>query len=547
MTTMAVALWRSVFSVGITWFYLAAQVIVIEAETETLKAKPFSFASYYGDHMVLQQAPRKAAIWGYASKEGETITLSISGKGEVNTTSFNGPMATTPVWSVQLPAIDAGGPYNITATSSEGSIVLTDVLFGDVWICSGQSNMQFTLNMGFNSSEEVADAVNHPNIRVFTVAWEGSSVEQYDLLNVNETWSVPNNESVNGPAWSYFSEVCWLYGKYLSSHLKYPIGLIATSYGGTRVEAWSGPDVFKQCGVSAINKNGDVNPNSPSVLWNAMARPFVNMTIYGAIWYQGEANAGSPTMDMYSCMFPAMIDDWRDKFHQGSGGQTDPAFPFGFVQLAPWRDNDTLTTGFTDIRWHQTADYGYVPNARMKNTFMAVAMDLPDFSSPYTGIHPRDKQDVSMRLCTAGLAVAYNQTRYSKFNGPLPSWFTLWIADGILQIDYDNKTTVLEIRSTSGFEITCTNVSRRTSGDWDDTSWFPLPITSHNATSVTLNYSQICPWSKAKTVSVIRYAWRESPCPFKQCAVYNKESGYPAPPFIKGIYRPDMYNVKLVK
>lgn len=97
--------------------------------------------------MVLQQAPKKATIWGYAAKQGDTITVSISGKGQVNTTSFIGPIPSTPVWSVQLPPIDFLGPYNITATSSEGSINLTDVLFGDVWICSGQSNMQFTLSM----------------------------------------------------------------------------------------------------------------------------------------------------------------------------------------------------------------------------------------------------------------------------------------------------------------------------------------------------------------------------------------------------------------
>ncbi|XP_071113690.1 sialate O-acetylesterase-like [Haliotis cracherodii] len=511
----------------------------------TSAAKPFSFASYYGNHMVLQKAPQRTTIWGYAAKEGETITLSISGKGQVNTTSFNGPMATTPVWSVQLPAIDAGVPYSITATSSEGSIGLTDVLFGDVWICSGQSNMQFTLSMAFNATEEEADLPNYPNIRVFTVALGGSPVEEYDLLNISQPWSVPSTATIGGPDWSYFSGVCWLYGKYLSSHLKYPIGLIASSYGGTRVEAWSAPNVLKKCGVSDVS---GVNPNSASVLWNAMMRPFLNMTIYGAIWYQGEANALSPTMNQYNCTFPAMIEDWRDKFHQGSGGQTDPVFPFGFVQLAPWRNNDTITTGFTDIRWHQTADYGYVPNDKMNNTFMAVAMDLPDFTSPYTSIHPRDKQDVSMRLCTAGLAVAYNQIEYSKFNGPIPSLFTIWVADSTIQIDYDNKQTVLDIRSTTGFEVSCITLDKRSAlvEVSENITWFPLPMASHDDTSVTFNYSQICLQPKDMMVSALRYAWRESPCPLKQCAVYNKESGYPAPPFVKYIIE-DKSNVKIVK
>ncbi|XP_071113719.1 sialate O-acetylesterase-like [Haliotis cracherodii] len=521
------------------WTAVNVAALAVYSGRGTTAQRPFAFASYYGNHMVLQQAPQRTIIWGYAAKPGETITLSISGKGEVNTTSFNGPMATTPVWSVQLPAIAAGGPYNITATSSEGSIGLTDVLFGDVWICSGQSNMQFTVSMGFNATEEELDAFNHPNIRVFTVALGGSPFEEYDLLGISEPWSVPSPETIGGPAWSYFSDVCWLYGKYLSSHLKYPIGLIATSYEGTRVEAWSAPNVLKQCDVydvSAISDDaGDVsgvNPNADSVLWNAMMRPFLNMTIYGVIWYQGESNDKPPSsMNRYNCTFPAMIDDWRDRFHHGSVGQTNPLFPFGFVQLAPRRDNVVSTTGFTDIRWHQTADYGYVPNARMKNTFMAVAMDLPDFSSPWQSIHPRDKQDVSMRLCTAGLAVAYNQTHYSTLNGPYPSHFTILAQEETVQITYDK---VLEIRSKSGFEVTCVKSDSSSRPD-DNSVWFPMPITSHDNTSVTLNYSQLCLRSRHMVVSAIRYAWRESPCPFKQCAVYNKDSGYPGPPFIRHV------------
>ncbi|XP_046574663.1 sialate O-acetylesterase-like [Haliotis rubra] len=484
-----------VLLIAISWVVPAAHTA-----DGTGAVKPFSFASYYGDHMVLQKAPQRTTIWGYAAKEGETITLTISGNGQVTTTSFIGPILSTPVWSVQLPAIDAGGPYNITATSSEGSINLTDVLFGDVWICSGQSNMQFTLSMAFNATKEVAEAANYPNIRVFTVALGGSPVEEYDLLNISQPWSVPSAATIGGPDWSYFSGVCWLYGKYLSSHLKYPIGLIASSYGGTRVEAWSAPNVLKKCGVSEAKEVSSVNPNAASVLWNAMMRPFVNMTIYGALWYQGEANARSPTMNQYNCTFPAMIDDWRDRFHQASGGQTDPVFPFGFVQLAPWRDNDTITTGFTDIRWHQTADYGYVPNDRMKNTFMAVAMDLPDFTSPYTGVHPRDKEDVSMRLCTAGLAVAYNQSQFSVLDGPIPGLFIIYTEQRTMAIEFYKP---LDIRSTTGFEVTCRNSS---SPSTDASEWFPLPITSHDNTSVTLNYSQICLESENKVVSAIRYA-----------------------------------------
>ncbi|XP_067675338.1 sialate O-acetylesterase-like [Haliotis asinina] len=525
--------------------FLLVTISVHVAGDEAVKAKPFAFASYFGDHMVLQQAPKKATIWGYAAKEGEEITVSISGKGQVNTTSFIGPIPSTPVWSVQLPAIDFLGPYNITAASSEGSINLTDVLFGDVWICSGQSNMQFTLSMAFNATKEAQDAVNYRYIRVFTVGEAGSAVGQYDLLNITQHWSVPSAATIGGPDWSYFSAVCWLYAKYVSTYLEWPIGLISSSYGGTRVEAWSAPNVLKKCGVSDVANVSDatdvsgLDPNAGSVLWNAMIRPFLNMTIYGVLWYQGEANAGSPTMNQYNCTFPAMIDDWRERFHQASLGQTYQVFPFGFVQLGPWRDNDTISTGFTDIRWHQTADYGFVPNARMKNTFMAVAMDLPDFTSPFTGIHPRDKQDVGHRLCTAALAVAYNQSEFTVNDGPFPQYFLVSQNQRTMEIDYG---AAVDIRSTNGFEVTCRNISSST----EDLMWLPLPITSHGYASVTFNFSQICPQSENKVVSTIRYAWRESPCPFKQCAVYNINGGYPAPPFIQRILH-GLPKVKIVK
>ncbi|KAK3611041.1 hypothetical protein CHS0354_017467 [Potamilus streckersoni] len=248
-------------------------------------------------------------------------------------------------------------------------------------------------NIVLNADQEMVDSYNYPDIRVFTVDLKTSGQEEYDLLSVLEHWSVPSNATVGYAPWQYFSAVCWLYGKYLYQHLKYPIGLISSTWGGTPIEAWSSKDVMAQCGGDGLqheagriqdhtlrNMDVDVGTNE---LWNAMIHPLLNLTIYGAIWYQGEANAGEP--DKYKCYFPAMIRDWRSKFNDGTMGQSDVQFPFGFVQLAPWRNDPTITTGFPDLRWAQTADFGYVPNAQMPNVFMAVAIDLPDFDSPYGG------------------------------------------------------------------------------------------------------------------------------------------------------------------
>uniref|UniRef100_A0A2C9LSQ8 Uncharacterized protein n=1 Tax=Biomphalaria glabrata TaxID=6526 RepID=A0A2C9LSQ8_BIOGL len=114
-----------------------------------------------------------------------------------------------------------------------------------------------------------------------------------------------------------------------------------------------------------------------------MVHPLLGMTIYGAIWYQGESDSGGVARDKYNCTFPTMIKDWRSNWNRASNGQTSATFPFGFVQLAPNHPSPGSTSGFTDIRWHQTADRGYVPNPDMPNVFMAVALDLPDFNSTY--------------------------------------------------------------------------------------------------------------------------------------------------------------------
>merc|ERR550532_2299438 len=121
----------------------------------------------------------------------------------------------------------------------------------------------------------------------------------------------------------------------------------------------------------------ELPPHGHSVLWNAMIHPLLNMTIYGTLWYQGEQNANEG-YNVYNCTFPEMIRDWRDKFHQGTRQETDPKFPFGFVQIGPMTNDTSKVTKYCDIRWHQTADQGFAPNLLEENTFMAVALDLTD-------------------------------------------------------------------------------------------------------------------------------------------------------------------------
>ncbi|TRY98482.1 hypothetical protein DNTS_012364 [Danionella cerebrum] len=298
--------------------------LVLSAFISVLSAvDDFQFSSYYGSHMVLQKAPAKPVVWGFG-QTGAKVELTVSGPHAWDhthsATVING------VWRTSLKPMQAGGPYILTATqsSTNSSITLTDVLFGDVWLCSGQSNMAFTAGQLANATDELKLASKFPDVRIFQAALEQSEEELSDLAGVEVPWSRPTPDLLGGKDFSHFSAVCWLFGRYLYETLKFPIGLVHSSWGGTPVEAWSSQRALLKCDLKGSFRS--------SLLWNAMIHPFLSMAITGAIWYQGEANTNH-NRDKYNCTFPAMIDDWREAFYDGSGGQTALDFPFGFVQV----------------------------------------------------------------------------------------------------------------------------------------------------------------------------------------------------------------------
>ncbi|XP_033741701.1 sialate O-acetylesterase-like [Pecten maximus] len=479
-----------------------------------------SFASYYGDHMVLQRAPQRAVVWGYASRLFGSVTLTVTGAGTGGGT-YTSRVSPHPdvggTWSVTLRPVNDTKPYTIKLTDTRNTEELSDVLFGDVWLCSGQSNMQFTVNMSYNASVQLEDVANYTSVRVFTAREATSSVALRDLKAVLEPWSIPSKASLDGTEFTYFSDLCWLYGRYLHDHLYYPIGLIDTTWGGTAIEQWSSSTVLKKCNVTP-------KPLHDSELWNAMVSPFSSMSLFGVIWYQGESNAAEPST--YNCTFPGMIEDWRTHF--SSNSDTRPDFPFGFVQLGAFRNDSSITTGFPDIRWHQTADIGYVPNNRMPNTFMAVAMDLPDFKSPWGSIHPRDKDTVARRLVMAALSVAYNLT-LGQIQGPFPESFQVDSAYMTLYVRYADGN-LAPIRSNKGFEVICSPYDKYINSHHvhDGADWSSVPIIQSDDTSLTLDLQQAC---ANQTVAGVRYAWRESPCDYKACAIYSRYSDLPAPPY----------------
>ncbi|XP_068096394.1 sialate O-acetylesterase isoform X2 [Hyperolius riggenbachi] len=495
----------------------------------------FQFASYYGHHMVLQQRPARAVVWGYGDV-GSRVTVSLIRGMDTYTKRTLIITGNEGIWKVLLDPMDHGGPYQLVAQQFTGkeviSIHLDDILFGDVWLCSGQSNMEMTVSQIFNASKELAQASRYPYVRLFTAALETSAVELQDLAKVDLEWSLPTAKNLGHGDFTYFSAVCWLFGRDLARKLKYPIGLVESSWGGTPVEAWSSKTALHKCGLHQLPEDMRLRseyyiilagPCDYSVLWNAMVHPLLNMTIKGAIWYQGEQNTGM-NPNLYNCTFPALIQDWRRAFHEGSLGQTDPSFPFGFVQLSTYLKSQPHDN-YPVIRWHQTADYGFVPNPKMPNTFMAVAMDLGDETSPYGSVHPRDKQTVAYRLYLGARAIAYGK-KSVPFKGPFPVSVDVYYAYSYMNITYDQDLLITHTQDDI-FEIFC-NTGMNADGQ-EGLTWLPVrdPWQSVSSRVITLSFKS-CPH-----IAGIRYAWSDWPCDYKQCPIYSVRKSLPAPLFVK--------------
>ncbi|XP_024413174.1 sialate O-acetylesterase isoform X1 [Desmodus rotundus] len=493
--------------------------LILRARTGA--AADFRFASHIHHHMVLQKEPAGAVIWGYGTP-GATVTVTLRQDQDILTRKVTPVKAHSNTWMVVLDPVKAGGPYEVLAQQTFGRRNLTlsihDVLFGDVWLCSGQSNMQMTVSQIFNATSELSDTAAYQSVRILSVSLAQAERELEDLAAVDLEWSKPTAENLGHGSFEYMSAVCWLFGRYLYDTLQYPIGLMSSSWGGTPIEAWSSGRSLKACGVPKqgfVPPDSVTGPSEHSVLWNAMIHPLCSVSLKGAIWYQGEANVNF-NRDLYNCTFPALIEDWRQTCHRGSQGQTERLFPFGFVQLSSVLSGAASDDGFPQIRWHQTADIGYVPNLRMPNTFMAVAMDLGDRTSPFGSIHPRDKQTAAYRLHLGARAVAYGEKQLT-FQGPLPEKIELLADEGLLNLTYSQQILVRR-QDDRIFEVLCC-------GDQQCT-WLPAPMNTFSPRTLTLNIGS-CSGSPV----AVRYAWTTWPCEYKLCPLYHPSSTLPAPPF----------------
>jgi sialate O-acetylesterase len=437
----------------------------------------------FSDHMVLQR-DRDVRVWGWANP-GEEVRVSIDDQRWVTNADSDGN------WSVTLSPHKAGGPYTLKVND----LSFSDVLYGDVWVCSGQSNMQWAVSQSANPLEEAKNA-DHPKIRLYQTPLTSSEAP---LATIGNGWAVCNPSTVAG-----FSAVAYYFGRELNSRTGVPIGLINTSWGGTPVESWISRSSLRRvpessrwlddhlartaspelmASATAIQKN---RAWWPGALYNAMIAPFTQFAIRGAIWYQGESNADNP--ELYSRTFPTLIRDWRRAWGQGE-------FPFYFVQLA------SFGTG---------ADWPGLREAQFKtlelaNTGMAVAIDIGTTND----IHPKNKQDVGKRLALWALRDVYRQKVVPS--GPLYSGM-----------------------STKGSRITLSfeHAAGLKSRDGGPLTGFQIAGSDMNfvEAQARIDGDKVEVWSPMVEIPMaVRYAWASDP----KCNLVNGE-GLPASPFRTG-------------
>ena len=480
-------------------------------------------ASLFSDNMIVQRET-SAAFWGWA-QPGEKIAVTASWGAAASTTA-----AADGAWRLILKTPAAGGPFTITV-KGQNTLELKNVLSGEVWLCSGQSNMGMTVNSVTNASLEIA-AANYPQIRLLSVKLTTANEPQKECTV--RGWDVCASNTVGS-----FTAAGYFFGRKLHKDLKVPVGLINSSWGGTCIEAWTSWDAQKDDPAMqalkqswderdktytpeadkkqfeaakqalAVWQKGDKkttaprprlqgqprkSQNYPANLYNAMIHPLVPFAIKGAIWYQGEGNSGRAKE--YRNQMERLIVNWRTQW--GS------EFPFYFVQLpnfmAPWQ-NPVEDGGWPQIRESFAKTAKEVPN-----TGMAITIDIGEEKD----IHPKNKQDVGDRLARVALRKTYGLKGFA-WNGPVAESCTF--KDGKAVIRFDNGGAPLAVKGGGtllGFALT---------GADGLTVHADAVIEGKNTVAVTS--------PKLPQPVVVHYAWANNPVGVN---LANAE-GLPASPF----------------
>lgn len=432
-------------------------LIFLALITSCLPVVAVSLPAIFGDHMVLQRGQANP-VWGKASP-GETITVRIDGQEHRATVGKDGR------WRVELDAMPAGGPHVLEVSGRE-TLQFEDVLVGEVWLCSGQSNMQWAVSNSGEADLEIVSA-GEPSIRLITVPNKGS---QEPLDDFKGKWAVCSPDSVAG-----FSAVGYHFGRRLHQVLGVPVGLVNNAWGGSAAEAWVPREVLErheryapylaasdakaaahtdeiqarnEARFKAWQEGGRKGkrppwPNDPRYgqhrpanLYNGVLHPVLGYGIRGVIWYQGETNVGRAAD--YNHLFSLMIGTWREHWGQGD-------FPFFWVQLADFHKERDLPadSGWARLREAQTATLS------LPNTGQAVIIDAGEGRD----IHPRDKRVVGDRLARHALAKTYGV----KIASESPRFASMEIKDGAARLAFDHVSNgglyAFDVAALKGFAV----------------------------------------------------------------------------------------------
>ena len=465
----------------------------------------------FGPHMVLQRdAP--VPVWGWADAD-EEVTVEFAGQHHVAKANKDGH------WKVELAPLRTGGTHTLVVRG-KNELRLDDVLVGEVWVCSGQSNMEFRVKQANQPRQEIANA-DYPKIRLFKVPRLATPEPKHDC---KAHWVLCSPATI-----PEFSAVGYFFGRELHRHThvgldRVPIGLISSSWGGTRVEAWTSKAAIDRCDaarplIAQWNKtlarwpeakkqhakklaqwktmknghrprrprppSGPNHRHRPSNLFNGMIAPLIPFAIRGAIWYQGESNASRARQ--YRSLFPTMIRDWRTRWGRGD-------FPFLFVQLANFKVRQPKT--WAELREAQTMALS------LPNTGMAVTIDI---GNP-RNIHPRNKQEVGRRLSLWARTLVSGEQLV--FSGPL--YRSSKVDGDTMRIEFDHIGTGLHALggALTGFQLAGA-----------DHKFHPARAKIHGK-QVLVSCEAV-----PKPIAV-RYGWSDNP----HCSLYNSEH-LPASPF----------------
>jgi sialate O-acetylesterase len=381
---------------------LNSQIARAADEVAATNSSALRLATVFGDNMVLQRQ-QTVPVWGWAAPEAD-VTVRFSGQTKSTRAAADGR------WLVKLGKLKASAEPQNLVVESGGTIIFTNILVGEVWLASGQSNMEKPIGHQsgqkpvFNAEQELA-AANFPGIRIFRTYKELAATPLADL-RTNSGWLACSSNSLNSIS---FSAAAYFFGREIHTNLNVPVGLVESSWGGTRIEPWTPPVGFAGIPSQAKFAQTKLSTNRlsntrPMAIYNAMIAPLAGFAMRGVIWYQGESNLMGTNADNDYMAYPdkmaALVGGWRQIWNEGN-------FPFYFVQIAPLKyaggklkrvNSPEMLPEFWALQSHAAR--------QIKNTGMIVTTDLAD---NLDDIHPRDKQDVGHRLALLALNKTYSE------------------------------------------------------------------------------------------------------------------------------------------